>query len=158
MLTPQKQVRSELSFAAQELLQPHFDTLHATDPRSGEQRESVCFVEIEAWNRQAEIIDEYLKKGSRVFVEGSLKFEQCEDDAGVSRNRLRVGLQRFELMGSPGENIEQVENAEPADTRQQKELKVTPDDVVRIVIGFTFTMNIKDRYTKYLIYHLIFFQ
>ena len=75
----------------------------------------MCFVEIEAWNRQAEIIGEYLKKGSRVLVEGSLKFEQWEDDAGVSRNRLRVRLQRFELMGSP------CENAEPADTPQQSD-------------------------------------
>ena len=92
-----------------------------TDPRSGEQGESVCFVEIEAWNRQAELIGKYLCKGSPVLIEGSLKFEQWEDDAGVSRNRLRVRLQRFEFMGSPGENTEQAENAEPADNTQKSD-------------------------------------
>lgn len=58
------------------------------DARSGEQRESVCFVEVEAWNRQAELIGKYLRKGSPILVEGSLKFEQWEDDKGESRNRL----------------------------------------------------------------------
>ena len=90
------------------------------DARSGEQRESVCFVEIEAWNRQAEIIGEYFKKGSPILVEGSLKFEQWEDDQGTNRNRLRVRLQRFEFFSNvSGENpqadaIEQPENTEQA--------------------------------------------
>ena len=61
------------------------------------------------------------------MIENSLKFEQWEDDAGVSRNRLRVRLQFFEFMGSPGENTEQadgtkqVENADPADNTQQSD-------------------------------------
>ena len=90
------------------------------DARSGEQRDSVCFVEIAAWNRQAEIIGEYFKKGSPILVEGSLKFEQWEDDQGTNRNRLRVRLQRFEFFSNvSGENpqadaIEQPENTEQA--------------------------------------------
>ena len=68
-----------------------------TDARSGEQRESVCFVEVEAWNRQAEIIGEYLKKGSRILVEGSLKFEQWEDDAGMNRMDPVIHLTGFTL-------------------------------------------------------------
>ena len=77
------------------------------------------------------------------MIEDSLKFEQWEDDASVSRHRLRVRLQRFEFMGSPGENTEQaddteeVENAQPAENTQQSDnaeqvLQVNesaPDDV-----------------------------
>ena len=69
------------------------------DAQSGEQRESVCFVEVEAWNRQAEVIDQYFKKGSQILVEGSLKFEQWQADDGTNRNRLKVRLQRFEFVG-----------------------------------------------------------
>ena len=72
------------------------------DAQSGEQRESVCFVEVEAWNRQAEIIDEYFKKGSQILVEGSLKFDQWQAEDGTNRNRLKVRLQRFEFVGSNG--------------------------------------------------------
>ena len=89
------------------------------DARTGEQRESVCFVEIECWNRQAEIIGEFFKKGSPILVEGSLKFEQWED-AGMNRNRLKVRLQRFEFVGAnPNGNG----NPEPMNTEQ-------PDDTV----------------------------
>ena len=70
------------------------------DAQSGEQRETVCFVEVEAWNRQAEIIDEYFKKGSQILVEGNLKFDQWQAEDGTNRNRLSVRLQRFEFVGA----------------------------------------------------------
>ena len=70
-----------------------------TDQQTGEQRENVCFVECEAWNRQAEVINEHLKKGSQILVEGSLKFEQWQGDDGTNRNRLKVRVQRFEFVG-----------------------------------------------------------
>ena len=71
-----------------------------TDSQTGEQRESVCFVEVEAWNRQAEIVNEYFVKGSQILLEGSLKFESWVGDDGQNRNRLKVRLQRFEFVGS----------------------------------------------------------
>ena len=90
------------------------------DARTGEQRESVCFVEIEAWSRQAEIVGEYLKKGSPILVEGSLKFENWVAEDGTNRNRLKVRLQRFEFVGAnPNGNG----NPEPMNTEQ-------PDDAV----------------------------
>ena len=61
-----------------------------TDRETGEQRENVCFVECEAWNRQAEVINEYFSKGSQILLEGSLKFEEWEGTDGQKRNRLRV--------------------------------------------------------------------
>ena len=71
-----------------------------TDQNTNEQRESVTFVEIEAWNRQAEVIGEYLTKGSPILIEGSLKFEQWQDATdGTNRNRLKVRLNRFEFVG-----------------------------------------------------------
>ena len=88
------------------------------DARTGEQRESVCFVEVECWSRQAEVVSEYLKKGSPILVEGSLKFENWVADDGTNRNRLRVRLQRFEFTGPPNGNpptpTDDVD-AEPAD-------------------------------------------
>ena len=45
-----------------------------TDQETGEQRESVTFVECEAWNRTAESIFEYFKKGDPILIEGTLRF------------------------------------------------------------------------------------
>lgn len=70
-----------------------------TDRQSGEQKESVCFVDVAAWGRQAEIVNEYLSKGSPVFLEGSLKFDSWEADDGTKRNKLSVTAFRIQLIG-----------------------------------------------------------
>lgn len=70
-----------------------------TDRQSGEQKESVCFVEITAWGRVGEIVNEYLSKGSPVFLEGSLKFDSWEAEDGTKRNRLSVTAFRIQLIG-----------------------------------------------------------
>lgn len=70
-----------------------------TDRQTGEQRESACFVDIEAWDRQAEIVNEYLSKGSPVLIEGALKFDSWEADDGTKRSRLRVRALRVNLIG-----------------------------------------------------------
>ena len=70
-----------------------------TDRETGEQKENPCFVDIEAWGRQAEIASEYLQKGSPVFIDGSLKFESWEADDGTKRSRLRVRVFRIQLIG-----------------------------------------------------------
>ncbi len=70
-----------------------------TDRESGDTRESVCFVDVEAWGRQAEISNEYLSKGSPVFIEGALKYDSWETPEGEKRSRLRVRLIRFQFIG-----------------------------------------------------------
>jgi len=70
-----------------------------TDRQTGEQKESVCFVDIEAWSRQAEIANEYLTKGSPVFIDGALKFDSWETEDGSKRSRLSVRAFRIQLIG-----------------------------------------------------------
>lgn len=47
--------------------------------KSGESRESTEWVNIEAWGRLGEICQEYLKKGSLIYVEGRLRTDKYED-------------------------------------------------------------------------------
>ena len=63
-----------------------------TDAQTGERKEDVTYVDVEAWARQAEVINEHLTKGSPMLMEGSLKFEQWQAEDGTNRNRLRVRL------------------------------------------------------------------
>ena len=70
-----------------------------TDRQTGEQKENVCFVDIEAWDRQAELVNEYLSKGSPIFIEGALKFESWETEDGTKRNKLKVRLFRLQFIG-----------------------------------------------------------
>jgi single-strand DNA-binding protein len=47
--------------------------------KSGETKESTEWVNIEAWGRLGEVCQEYLKKGSLVYLEGRLKTDKYED-------------------------------------------------------------------------------
>ena len=70
-----------------------------TDRQTGEQKENVCFVDVEAWDRQAELVNEYLSKGSPIFIEGALKFESWETEDGTKRSKLKVRLFRLQFIG-----------------------------------------------------------
>lgn len=69
--------------------------------QDGEKREEVCFVDITAWAKQAEQIQQYCRKGRSLFVEGRLQFDQWEKD-GQKRSRLRVVLENFQFLDRPG--------------------------------------------------------
>src|SRR5205085_12112893 len=56
------------------------------------------FVHVAVWNRQAEICDEYLSKGSRVAVDGRLRSRSWEDADGKRRNAIEVVANRVEFL------------------------------------------------------------
>jgi single-strand DNA-binding protein len=56
---------------------------HRWKTKEGETRESTEWVNIETWERLAEICDEYLGKGSLVYVEGRLKTERYEEKGEI---------------------------------------------------------------------------
>jgi single-strand DNA-binding protein len=68
---------------------------------NGEKKEEVCFVDCQAWARGAEIISEYCKKGSSLFVEGRLKLDSWEGKDGQKRSRMRVVVDNFQFIGAP---------------------------------------------------------
>ncbi|NLZ63976.1 MAG: single-stranded DNA-binding protein [Lentisphaerae bacterium] len=69
---------------------------------SGEPREEVCYVEMTAMGRQGETIAQYMRKGSPLFVEGRLHFEQWEDrETNKRRSRLSVRVERAQFIGAP---------------------------------------------------------
>lgn len=57
--------------------------------RDGEAKEFTEWVNIEAWGRLGEVCNEYLKKGSLIFVEGRLKTDRFEDK-GENRYYTKV--------------------------------------------------------------------
>jgi single-strand DNA-binding protein len=71
---------------------------------SGEQKEEVTFVDIEAWGRQAEVIAQYMKKGSPLFMDGRLKLDSWEDKNTKQKvYKMKVVLETFSFVGPPRE-------------------------------------------------------
>jgi single-strand DNA-binding protein len=56
----------------------------------GELKEDVTFVDCEAWGRTAELVGQYLSKGSPVYLEGRLRLDSWQDKDGQKRSRLKV--------------------------------------------------------------------
>src|SRR4051794_8131781 len=67
---------------------------------SGETREEVIYVDIEAWGKQGETIAKYCTKGRPLFVEGRLRLDQWEDkNTKEKRSRMKVVLESFQFLG-----------------------------------------------------------
>jgi len=70
---------------------------------TGESKEEVCFVDVEAWDRQAEVVAQYFKKGRPILVEGRLKFDQWEDkNTHQKQSKLKVRLETFSFIDTKG--------------------------------------------------------
>lgn len=73
------------------------------DKTTNEKHEEVTFVECTLWGRTAELAGEYLKKGSAVLFEGSLKQESWEDkETGKKRSKLKVNVETMQFLDGKG--------------------------------------------------------
>ena len=76
---------------------------------TGEQKDEVCFLDFNIFGRSAEVANQYLKKGSKVLLEGRLVFEQwtAQDGSTRSRHILRVDEMKMLDSKSQSDNQEQ---------------------------------------------------
>ena len=71
---------------------------------NGEKREEVCFVDITFFARSAEIANQYLRKGSKILVEGRLNFDQWVDQNGQKRSKHSVVVETMQMLDSKNDN------------------------------------------------------
>lgn len=67
----------------------------------GEVKEDSTFVDCEAWGRTAELVGQYLAKGSAAYVEGRLRLDSWQDKDGKNRQRLKVVVENVQFVGPP---------------------------------------------------------
>jgi len=70
----------------------------------GQMKEEVLFVDITAFGRTAEVMNQYLRKGSKVLVEGRLKLESWTDQNGGKRSKHVVTIENMTMLDSKGSN------------------------------------------------------
>jgi len=71
--------------------------------KEGEAKEYTEWVNVEAWGRLGEVCQEYLKKGSLIFVEGRLKTDRYEDKGEMRYYTKVVALAMQMLDRKPSE-------------------------------------------------------
>jgi single-strand DNA-binding protein len=95
----------------------------------GKKHEHTEWHRIVVWRRLAEIAAEYLKKGSKVYVEGSLRTRAWEDEDGNTRTVTEVLGERFTMLDSKKEETLSVAPPEqdvPAEASELSEADDSP--------------------------------
>lgn len=72
--------------------------------QTGEQREEVCFIEFTLIGRIAEVSNQYIKKGSKVLLDGRLIFEQWTAQDGTNRSRHTLRVDEIKYLDSKQDN------------------------------------------------------
>ncbi|MDQ7085211.1 MAG: single-stranded DNA-binding protein [Sulfurovum sp.] len=70
----------------------------------GEQKEEVLFVDITFFGRTAEVANQYLRKGSKVLVDGRLKLDQWTAQDGSKRSKHSVTVESLQMLDNKGTN------------------------------------------------------
>ncbi|MCR9143797.1 MAG: single-stranded DNA-binding protein [bacterium] len=70
---------------------------------NGERREEVSFFNCVSWGRQAEIINQYCRKGKQVAVDGRLQQRSWEDKEGKKQSSVDVVVENLQMLGAPGD-------------------------------------------------------
>jgi len=68
--------------------------------RNGEQQQHTEWHKVVAWSKLAEICGEYLTKGKLVYIEGSIRSRQWEDQSGNKRTAYEIIARTMQMLGS----------------------------------------------------------
>jgi len=72
------------------------------DKQSGEQQERTEWHNLTFFGRMAEVAGEYLKKGSQVYVEGSITTDKWQDKDGNDRYTTKIKVRDMQMLGGKG--------------------------------------------------------
>jgi single-strand DNA-binding protein len=72
--------------------------------RNGERQKRTEWHKIVVWGKQAEIAQQYLKKGSLVFIEGRIQSREWQDKEGQKRTSFEIVATNFRMLGGRGDS------------------------------------------------------
>ncbi|QQR85364.1 MAG: single-stranded DNA-binding protein [Flavobacteriales bacterium] len=84
------------------------------DKTTGEKREQTEWHNIVAWRGLAEVVEKYVKKGSKVYVEGKLRTRQWQDKDGVQRYTTEIQADELTMLDRPSGERSTAPQAAPA--------------------------------------------
>ena len=81
-----------------------------TDKQTGQLKENTEWLRIVFNNKLAEIAAQYLRKGSQVYIEGSLRTRKYQDQNGQDRYVTEIRADQMQMLGGKGDNTQQQNN------------------------------------------------
>ncbi len=71
---------------------------------NGEKKEEVMFIDLTFFGRSGEVANQYLRKGSKILVEGRIQFDQWVDQNGGKRSKHSINVETMQMLDSKGDN------------------------------------------------------
>ena len=91
------------------------------DKQTGERREQTEWHRISLFNKLGEIAAQYLRKGSQVYIEGSLRTSKYTDQNGVERYATEIRADQMQMLGTAGGAQGGIANNNTASTTYQSQ-------------------------------------
>ena len=99
--------------------------------KSGQKQEATEWHRVVVWGKQAEICNQYLTKGRQIFVEGSIRTRQWQDQQGQKRFTTEIVARNVQMLGGrPGERPagEAEATVPPDESAMRDDFGSAPDD------------------------------
>jgi len=113
--------------------------------QTGEQKEEILFIDLTFFGRTAEIANQYLRKGSKVLVDGRLVFQQWTAQDGSKRSKHAVTVENLQMLDSKadsqnsnnatsqnnytGQQKAPQQHAQPAPQQSVPEIDINEDEI-----------------------------
>ncbi len=106
---------------------------------NGQKQEKPEYHNVVAWRRLAEIINQYLKKGSKVYIEGRIQTRSWDDPNGVKRYKTEIIADNMIMLDrassndfTPSEPTPKPENQDIPDNSQKQETNTNNEEEISI--------------------------
>jgi single-strand DNA-binding protein len=98
-------------------------TSHKYKDQQGNQKEEVCFLDFDVFGKSAEILNQYVKKGSKVMLEGRLILNRWTANDGTARTQHSLRVETFKFLdnktSSQGQQNDNNQYQQPNSRHQQ---------------------------------------
>jgi single-strand DNA-binding protein len=85
--------------SGQRVAQFSLATTRTWNDQQGQKQEKTEWHRIVAWGRLVDVIERYVKKGDRLYVEGEIQYRQYEDKEGVTKYTTEINLREMIMLG-----------------------------------------------------------
>ncbi len=97
--------------------------------KAGQKQEQVEFHNIVAWGKLAEIIGQYVKKGSKIYIEGRLQTRSWDDQTGTKKYKTEIVADNLIMLDKAGSTpaavpAEPTEGTQPEPAQSEPEINV----------------------------------
>lgn len=101
--------------------------------QSGQKQEKAEFHNIVVWRKLAEICQQYVKKGMKIYIEGRLETRSWDDPQGVKKYRTEIVAQNMIMLDKKGDTLNTAGMPEPTDAPEpsitDSDQEITVEDI-----------------------------